>query len=60
MWSQELDSVILVGPFQLRIFFDSKYLVRGSIQNMYNHTVNGHVMMYNPEKSQQKRMNPCN
>ena len=31
MWSPELDSVILVGPFQLRIFCDSmisvKYLI---------------------------------
>lgn len=54
MWCQELDSVILLGPFQLRMFFDSEDLVRSSIQNMYNRTVKGHVMMYNAEKSQQK------
>ena len=23
VWSQELDSMILVGPFQLKIFYDS-------------------------------------
>ena len=26
VWSQELDSVILMGPFQLRMFYDSMQL----------------------------------
>ena len=27
VWTQELDSTILVGPFQLRIFYDSMSLL---------------------------------
>lgn len=27
MWSQELESMIPVGPFELRVFYDSRILI---------------------------------
>lgn len=41
MWSQELDSVTLVGPFQLIIFNDNNRQAKFSLIQLVQHTYTG-------------------